>query len=318
LVVVKNVQKSLGPKIRKRTLEDGDKLELDEAKKLAIKKQAKFLRAIQRPFDLICQLLIGEARTQWYKIVKETFKHDPCIGGNGKLNPGKCLQTWKSFVDCIKLYKLTVLLVGATEKQRFYIQQVVRKPQRIPVRQYMSRMGVLNDYIAYLPSIFYSLMAVASLVRGNVSFGNGELASTILASTQHAWQNQYNLMHSTVPELPCTLLPDLEAIERIMNKKYVEKQRPRARLMQLSSAARAVPTPRKGCLGARLIESQRRLAVRSFASVARLTAILTRCTTPASVAGMTRMECPLAQPQVSPPKQRSPTRSLGATSRWRT
>jgi len=33
---------------------------------------------------------------------------------------------------------------------------VVRKPQRITIRQYMSRMGILNDYIARLPSIFYS------------------------------------------------------------------------------------------------------------------------------------------------------------------
>jgi hypothetical protein len=31
-------------------------------------------------------------------------------------------------------------------------------------------MGVLNDYIAHLPSIFYSSKAVASTVKGNVIF----------------------------------------------------------------------------------------------------------------------------------------------------
>ncbi len=41
----------------------------------------------------------------------------------------------------------------------------------------MSCMGVLNDYIAHLPSIFYSSKAVASTVKGNVIFGDGELAS---------------------------------------------------------------------------------------------------------------------------------------------
>ena len=61
LGILENVQKSLGPKIRKGTLEDGDKLELDGTKKLAVKKQAKFLEAIQRPFNLVPQLLIGEA-----------------------------------------------------------------------------------------------------------------------------------------------------------------------------------------------------------------------------------------------------------------
>ena len=61
----------------------------------------------------------------------------------------------------------------------------------------MSRMGVLNDYIAHLPLIFYSSKAVASTVKGNVIFGDGELTSIILASTPQTWQNQYNLaLHS--------------------------------------------------------------------------------------------------------------------------
>jgi len=93
------------------------------------------------------------------------------------------------------------------------VQQVVRKPQRVTIRQYMSRMGVLNDYIAHLPLIFYSSKAVASMVKGNVIFGDGELASIILASMPQTWQNQYNLTHSIVPELPRALLPDLENIE---------------------------------------------------------------------------------------------------------
>ncbi len=33
------------------------------------------------------------------------------------------------------------------------------------------------------------------------------------------WQNQYNLNHKTVPESTRTLLPDLEAIERVMVEK---------------------------------------------------------------------------------------------------
>jgi hypothetical protein len=34
-----------------------------------------------------------------------------------------------------------------------------------------------------------------------------------------SWQNQYNLNHSTVPKSTRTLLPDLEAIERVMEEK---------------------------------------------------------------------------------------------------
>ena len=73
---------------------------------------------------------------------------------------GPRMRTWKSLTDCIELHKLTVLPTDAAEKQRFYVQQVVRKPQRVTIRQYMSRMGVLNDYIAHLPSIYYSSKTV--------------------------------------------------------------------------------------------------------------------------------------------------------------
>jgi len=66
---------------------------------------------------------------------------------------------------------------------------------------------------------------VASAVKGNVIFGDGELASIILALTPQTWQNQYNLTHSTVPESPHALLPDLENIERVMNERYAEKQK---------------------------------------------------------------------------------------------
>ena len=82
--------------------------------------------------------------------MKEMFDRDTWTGVNGKTHDGPRLRTWKSLTDCIELHKLTVLPADAAEKQRFYMQQVVRKRQRITIRQYMSRMGVLNDYIAHL------------------------------------------------------------------------------------------------------------------------------------------------------------------------
>jgi hypothetical protein len=152
-------------------------------------------------------------------------------------------------MDCIELHKLTVLPADAAEKQRFYVQQVVRKPQRVTIRQYMSRMGVLNDYIAHLPLIYYSSKAVASTVKGNVIFGDGELASIILASTPQTWQNQYNLTHSTVPESPRALLPDLENIERVMNERYAEKQKAKGKSKSDKPDGGGNPSPKKRSSG---------------------------------------------------------------------
>jgi hypothetical protein len=64
-------------------------------------------------------------------------------------------------MDCIELHKLTVFSADAAEKQRYNMQQTIKKPQRVTVCQFVSRMGILNDYLAYLSTVFDLLMAIA-------------------------------------------------------------------------------------------------------------------------------------------------------------
>ncbi len=64
-----------------------------------------------------------------------------------------------------------------------------------------------------------SSKAVPTTRKGNIPFGEADLAAIVLLSVPMLWRNQYNLNHSTVPESTCTLLPDLEAIERVMVEK---------------------------------------------------------------------------------------------------
>ena len=82
------------------------------------------------------------------------------------------MTTWVSFSDCIGLHKLTIFDCDAVELQRYYIQQGVKKPQRVPVRSFMARMGLLNDYLAHLPMVKNSPM--------NEPFGEADLAGIML------------------------------------------------------------------------------------------------------------------------------------------
>jgi hypothetical protein len=75
--VLEDIQKSLGGSAatgKKKTPTDAEKLELEGTEKF---------KAVLKPFDLVRQLLIGEARTQWDKIVKEMFNRDTWTGGGG-------------------------------------------------------------------------------------------------------------------------------------------------------------------------------------------------------------------------------------------
>jgi hypothetical protein len=93
-------------------------------------------------------------------------------------------------MDCIKLHKLTIFHADAAEKQCYYMQQTIKKPQRVTVRQFMLRMGVLNDYLAYLPTVFNSLMAVAGTKKMNVPFDEADLAGIVLNLVTSSWVNQ--------------------------------------------------------------------------------------------------------------------------------
>ncbi len=95
---------------------------------------------------------------------------------NGVSHKGIRFRSWSTFLDCIELHKLTIFPVDAAEKQHYYMMQTVKKPQQVTVHQYMAWMGVLNDYLAHLPTVFNSSMAVEGTKKGNVPFDEADLA----------------------------------------------------------------------------------------------------------------------------------------------
>ncbi len=85
-----------------------------------------------------------------------------------------------------------------------------------------------------------SSKAVPTTKKGNIPFGEADLATIVLSSVLMSWQNQYNLNHSKVPESTRTLLPDLEAIKRVI----VEKKG--ANLSKAKGKGSTAPSEAKG------------------------------------------------------------------------
>jgi hypothetical protein len=98
----------------------------EKAKKMA-------LTEIVKAYELFCVYFVGEACTQWDKVVQEMHQKDPWVAVNKSLIKGPHKKTWESFLNCIKLHKLTIFSCDATELQGYYMQQHVRKPQRVMV-----------------------------------------------------------------------------------------------------------------------------------------------------------------------------------------
>jgi hypothetical protein len=123
-------------------------------------------------------------------------------------------------MDCIELHKLTVFPADAAEKQHYYMQQTIKKSQQVTVRQFVSCMGVSNDYLAYLPTVYDLSVAIAGTKKMNLPFDEADLAGIVMNAVPSSWVIQYNMMHSTLPKSPRALLNDLEAIKQVMDEKH--------------------------------------------------------------------------------------------------
>ncbi len=156
------------------------KKQIDATEKLLEQAGKNALKEIVKACELICIYFIGKARTQWDKVVQEMHQEDPWVAVNGLLNQGPRKKTWEFFFDCIELHKLTIFSCDPAELQRYYMQQHVRKPQRITVQAFVTRMGLLNDYLAYLPTVKDSSMAIEDTKKGNVPFDEADLAGIVL------------------------------------------------------------------------------------------------------------------------------------------
>ncbi len=96
------------------------------------------------------------------------------------------------------------------EQEKYYITNVLKKPQRINVCQFVRRVEQLNAYIAQMPCFYYSPHVNPSTNPENVPFPEAELGAHVLRMCPLAWQDQYNLnkkgmmpldMRMSVPKL---------------------------------------------------------------------------------------------------------------------
>ncbi len=215
-------------------------------------------KAITKTYEQLRNLLSGNAQSQWDRVCHEMHERDSWAAVNGQVTKGRRPRTWMSFLDCLELHKLMVFSADAAERQQFYIQQAVRKPQRATVRQHILQMGVLNDYVKHLPTLKDSSKAVRMTKKGNIPFSKADLAAIVLLSVPMSWQNQYNLNNSTVPKSTRTLLPDLEAIEQVMVEKkganFKAKRKggtapsePKGNPKRKTSGGPTGRVPKKGC-----------------------------------------------------------------------
>jgi hypothetical protein len=110
------------------------KVEIEQTQQMLQEAQKAHNKAIAKTYEQLRNLLSGDVQSQWGCVCHEMHKRDSWAAVNSQVTKGMCPQTWTSFLDCLELHKLIVFSAeDAAERQRFYIQQAVGKPQRATV-----------------------------------------------------------------------------------------------------------------------------------------------------------------------------------------
>jgi hypothetical protein len=172
------------------------------------------LDAAEGFFSLYANLLSVEARTHWDKLVDRQIGVAPWTDLKGREQRVSRTKTYKSFLDCTKHHRLTVFREDAAEQQKFYISNILKKPQRVMVHMFFTRVEQLNSFVSQLPCLYNSPHATPS-TKPVIPFDEAELANLLLRMCPDSWQNQYNLNQDTIPQDLRRLLIVLENIEKL-------------------------------------------------------------------------------------------------------
>jgi hypothetical protein len=211
---------------RKRSWKKGKRYELGDEiiagfgtdvethKKTAEEAEGRRSKAAEGFFSLYANLLSVEARIAWDNILERHIGTAPWTDLKGKKRTIAQTKTKMSFDDCITHHLLTVFTIDSAERQKFYISNFLKKPQRVTVCAFFTRIEQLNSYIKLLPGL-YNSPAAGPATKPVEPFDEAELASQLLRMCPESWQNHHNLAQETVPQETRKLLLVLENIEKL-------------------------------------------------------------------------------------------------------
>jgi hypothetical protein len=144
------------------------------------------------------------------------MESDPYINLQGDSLEGPRGMSHELLNNCVMFHLLTAFPINTAEQEKYYITNVLKKPQCINVRQFVRHVEQLNAYIAQMPCFYYSPHANASTKPENLPFTEAELGAHVLHMCPLMWQDQYNLNKKGMTPMDMRLLlMSLEAIERI-------------------------------------------------------------------------------------------------------
>jgi hypothetical protein len=142
------------PNVTEDSMKAGFQVDLEKAKQAQETAQGAMTAATNLMFTFYSNLLSSESKYAWNKIVIEQTEGNPYVNLQGVSLEGPRGMSCELFNSCVVFHLLTAFPINAAEQEKYYIFNVLKKPQCINVRQLVRRVEQLNAYIAQMPCFY--------------------------------------------------------------------------------------------------------------------------------------------------------------------
>jgi hypothetical protein len=112
-------------------------VDLEKAKQALRITKGAMTAAATKMFAFYSNLLSPESKYAWNKIVSEQMESNPYVNLQGDSMQGPRGMSRQSFLNCVMFHLLTAFPINAAEQEKYYITNVLKKPQRVNVRQFV-------------------------------------------------------------------------------------------------------------------------------------------------------------------------------------
>jgi hypothetical protein len=111
--------------------------DLEKAKKATKDTKGTMNAATSKMFMFYANLLSPKSKYSWNKIGVEQMESNPFVDLQGVSQEGPRGMSHESFDECVVFHLLTLFPINAAEQEKYYTTNVLKKPQRVNIHQFI-------------------------------------------------------------------------------------------------------------------------------------------------------------------------------------
>jgi hypothetical protein len=204
------------------TLDPDKKEAYDTAKARHDKAVKKRDETVDKMLTTLKSYMHESIRHTFEDIILKKMKTTPWVNLQGIEVDTPCEYTLEAYRMCWMFFMRTVFQQAAAEHLLFYMQFKLKKPKNLTARVFAGRVEQMNNYVEYLPCLYYSSRANNTTEKA-VKMSEPALAQLVLRLVPQSWQHSHSIFNKGIPQCMEEILVFLEGQE-MLERSSVPKQ----------------------------------------------------------------------------------------------